>query len=397
MKKKALFSLMLLTLVIETIWVVEPVSLNPFSKIAIPKSASNVNFDCDLNPYRSHADFEQQANALVDERIKQGDFLGVAVGYYHERCGSYVSGAGFSSKRKQLPINSNTLMRSASITKPMTAIAIMQLYENGILDLDVPIQKYLKNFPVKAKGEITIRHLLKHTSGIPHYASKWEALSFSDYPTLNAATAIFNHKELEFTPGTQYLYSSYGYTILGAIIEEVTQMSYEEYMRKNVWEMAGMSDTGLEKSGYRYNNKSKLYLKIGTTYIKSPKTDLSNIYSAGGVQTTVGDLLKFGEAILQGKLVDHKTLKMMVNATDGLAPAIGDDPYGLGWAVYDHPKLGKIIQHGGSQPGASSFFAIFLDHSIVTTVLSNSFGSRQSAHSLSYQLAKLTLSPEEMQ
>ena len=357
----------------------------------------DANFDCGQNSYPSYTNFEQRANTLVDEHVKRGDFLGVAAGYYHEGCGSYVTGAGFGSKYKQLPTNSNTLMRAASITKPMTAIAIMQLYEDGIIDLDVPIQRYLKSYPVKTQGEITVRHLLKHTSGIPHYTSKWEALSFSDYPTLNAATEVFKHKELQFVPGTQYLYSSYGYTVLGAIIEEVTQMSYEDYMREHVWEIAGMYDTGLEKSGHRYGNKSNLYLKIGTTYIKSPTTDLSNIYSAGGVQTTVGDLLKFGEAILQDKLVEHKTLQMMINATDGLAPAIGDDPYGLGWAVYDHPKLGKIIQHGGSQPGASSFFAIFLDHNIVTAVLSNSFGSRQNAHSLSYQLVKLTLSPEEKQ
>lgn len=397
MKKKTLLILLILTLALGTVWVVEPVSLNPFGQVNVPKSMGDTNFDCDQNSYPSYTDFEQRANALVDKHIEHGDFLGVAAGYYHEGCGSYVTGAGFGSKYKQLPTNSNTLMRAASITKPMTAIAIMQLYEDGIIDLDVPIQRYLKSYPVKTQGEITVRHLLKHTSGIPHYTSKWEALSFSDYPTLNAATEVFKHKELQFVPGTQYLYSSYGYTVLGAIIEEVTQMSYEDYMREHVWEISGMYDTGLEKSGHRYGNKSNLYLKIGTNYIKSPTTDLSNIYSAGGVQTTVGDLLKFGEAILQDKLVEHKTLQMMINATDGLAPAIGDDPYGLGWAVYDHPKLGKIIQHGGSQPGASSFFAIFLDHNIVTAVLSNSFGSRQNAHSLSYQLVKLTLSPEEKQ
>ena len=82
---------------------------------------------------------------------------------------------------------------------------------------------------------------------------------------------------------------------------------------------------------------------------------------------------------------------MMINATDELAPATGDDPYGLGWAVYDDPKLGRMIQHAGKQPGTSSFFSIYMDHKIVSAVLSNSFGSRQNAFSLSRDVAILAI------
>ena len=152
-----------------------------------------------------------------------------------------------------------------------------------------------------------------------------------------------------------------------------------------------MSDTSLEKDGQNYNNKSRLYLKVKSTYIKSPNTDLSIIYPAGGVQSTSKDLLKFGEAVLNHKLIDSTSLNMMINATDELAPAKGDDPYGFGWAVYDDPKHGKIIQHGGTQPGTSSFFAIYLDHKIVSVVLSNSFGTRQNAFNLSRDISSLAL------
>lgn len=117
------------------------------------------------------------------------------------------------------------LGRIASITKPMTAIAIMQRYERGMIDLDKPIQTYIKEFPRKVKGDITIRLLLKHTSGIAHYSSKWDALSFTHYPTLANALDAFKDRELDFEPGTQYRYSSYGYTVLGAIIEEVSPKS----------------------------------------------------------------------------------------------------------------------------------------------------------------------------
>lgn len=334
---------------------------------------------------------ESKANDIINEHMASNNFLGVTAGLYIENCGTYLSGAGFTDKGDQKRTNSDMLGRIASITKPMTAIAIMQLHEKGILDLDKPIQTYLKEFPKKAKGDITIRHLLKHTSGISHYSSKWDALSFTYYETLVDALDAFKDNELNFEPGTQYMYSSYGYTVLGAIIEKVSQMSYGEYMRKNIWDKAGMSNTSLEVDKQKYNNKSRLYLKVGSTYIKSPNTDLSVIYPAGGVQSTAKDLLKFGEAVLHNKLIKSSTLEMMINATDELAPSIGDDPYGFGWAVYDDPKYGKIIQHGGSQPGTSSFFSIFLDHKIVSVVMSNSFGTRQNAFYLSRDIAILSL------
>lgn len=103
-------------------------------------------------------------------------------------------------------------------------------------------------------------------------------------------------------------------------------------------------------------------------FIKSPKNDLSVIYSAGGVQSTVEDMLRFGEAVLHNKLIEPATLEMMINATDELAPAMGDDPYGFGWSVYDDPDFGRIIQHGGTQPGSSAFFAVYLDHKILTVL-----------------------------
>jgi serine beta-lactamase-like protein LACTB len=391
MKKRKILLSIILIIIIGVTWIIEPLSLNPFSEVEIPKTQSEIDFNCEDASLVVNNELESKANKIINEHIASNNFLGVTTGLYIENCGTYVSGAGFSNKADQKGTNSNMLGRIASITKPMTAIAIMQLYEKGMLELDIPIQTYLKEFPEKVKGDITIRHLLKHTSGISHYASKWDALSFTHYPTLVNALDAFKDKELLFEPGTQYMYSSYGYTILGAIIEKVSQMSYGEYMKKHIWDIAGMSNTSLEEAKQKYNNKSGLYLKISSTYIKSPKTDLSIIYSAGGVQSTAKDMLKFGEAVLHNKLIQWTTLEMMINATDDLAPAIGDDPYGFGWAVYDDPKYGKIIQHGGTQPGTSSFFSIFLDRKIVSVVLSNSFGTRQNAFNLSRDIANLGL------
>lgn len=391
MKKRKIVLIILILLVSGVIWIIEPLSLNPFAQVNIPEAKS----ENDFNGIEAHVwgkgELVDKANGLINGYMASSNFLGVTAGLYIKDGGTYSSAAGFADKSEKERATVAMLGRIASVSKPMTAIAIMQLYEKGKLDLDKPIQTYLGEFPKKAKGDITIRQLLKHTSGIPHYSSKWEALSFTHYPTLKKAVEAFMDKELEFEPGTQYRYSSYGYTVLGAIIEEVTQMSYGDYMKKNIWDKAGMSNTSLEVDGQQYKNKSRQYLKIKSTYIKSPKTDLSIIYPAGGIQSTVGDLLKFGEAVLDNRLIKSSTLEMMINATDELAPAIGDDPYGFGWGVYDDPKYGRIIQHGGTQPGTSAFFSIFMDHKIVSAVMSNSFGTRQSAFYLSRDLAILAL------
>ncbi|MEH6535151.1 MAG: serine hydrolase domain-containing protein [Psychroserpens sp.] len=391
MKKRKILLLIILILTLGVTWIIEPLSFNPFSQVEIPEAKSEINFNCEEQHFAVNSELESKANEIINEHMASNNFLGVTAGLYIENCGTYISGAGFTDKSDQKITKSNMLGRIASITKPMTAIAIMQLYEKGMLDLDTPIQTYVKEFPKKAEGDITIRHLLKHTSGISHYSSKWDALSFTHYTTLTDALDAFKDNDLEFEPGTEFMYSSYGYTVLGAIIEKVSQMSYGEYMKKNIWDIAGMSNTSLEESGQDYRNKSQLYLKVKSTYIKSPKTDLSIIYPAGGIQSTAKDLLKFGEAVLHNKFIESATLDMMINATDDMAPAIGDDPYGFGWAVYDDVKYGRIIQHGGTQPGTSSFFSIYLDHKIVTAVLSNSFGTRQNAFSLSRDISYLAL------
>ena len=393
MKKRNLFVLTALFLIAAIVWVIEPLTLNPFIQVEIPKAKSEIALNCSDSHLTEERDLEREANSIVNAYMYSNSFLGVAAGLHTENCETYVSGAGFSDKKSKKRADGNMLARIASITKPMTAIAIMQLYEKGLLDLDKPIQTYLQEFPKKAKGAITIRQLLKHTSGISHYVSKWDAMSFTNYPSLVDALNAFKEKELAFEPGTQYMYSSYGYTVLGAIIEKVSQMSYGAYMKKNIWDKAGMSNTSLEEQQV-YVNKSRLYLKVKSTYIKSPKTDLSVIYPAGGVQSTAKDLLKFGEAVLSHTLIDSESLDMMIQATDTLAPAQGDDPYGFGWSVYDDPQKGRIIAHGGAQPGTSAFFAIYLDRKIVSVVLSNSFGTRQNAFDLSQDLANLALKAE---
>jgi len=372
------------------VWLIEPVSYLPWSNTVQTHIQVANDFRCRDG---QTIDLGEVENKLIDDLSLQ-KYLGMSAGIYKQDCERFIVAAGYSQKGKAEGFQTSTVGRVASITKPMTAIAIMQLYEQGKINLDDPIQTYLPEFPQNTQKQITVRHLLNHTSGIPHYSSKIDSLSFTHYESQNDAVDYIQSRGVISEPGERYTYSSFGYALLGAIIEKVSRLSLEEYLHLNVWQKAGMVNTSLEKEE-QVKNKAGLYIKLGSFYLKSPRNDLSLIYAAGGVQSTTNDLLKFGEAILANKLVSRQTLEQMIDITNSISIAAGDDPYGLGWYVYHHKKDGRIIAHSGAQPGANSYLKVYLDKSIVVATLSNAFGTKASVHAITNDMARLALQVED--
>lgn len=385
--KKIVTAVMLCVLLL-SLWVIEPLSFHPFYDAKEFSVKSTSHFHCETDKQQSS--LQSQADELFSRFINDAAFMGVSIGIHKQACGNYTAAAGYSSKQDQQAFKTNTINRIASISKPMTAIAIMQLHEQGKLDLDAPIKQYLPNLSPKFNSAITIRHLLNHTSGIPHYASRLDAMSFTHYKTSTETLNFIAQKNAASEPGERFIYSSYGYSVLGAIIESVSQQSYEDYLRINIWQKAGMTNTSLERE-LDTPNKSRLYLKAGSFFIRSPQTDLSLIYAAGGIQSTTEDLIKFGIAILNNTLISPTSLAQMIDASDSLAPAAGDNPYGLGWYVRNDPINGKMIMHSGAQPGVNSSLKIYLDKGIVVAAISNAFGSQNSLAKLSKEMEELVL------
>lgn len=363
---------------------IEPVSLNPLSELKTPFNSNKSTVGC-LDGDR--------LDDLLDQYLESSEFLGASLGVYKDGCSDYLAAGGWSNKRQRSSMVASTQVRTASVTKPMTAIAIMQLFEKGILELDTPIGNYLSNLPNTLIRDVTVRQLLGHTSGVRGYASVFEAMSYSQYEALSESLRQFIDDPLDSPPGTEYQYTSYGYSILGAIIEEQTGKSYREYMRDHIWSVAGMSNTQLD--GYEAHGNVGSYLKLGSLFIRLPRTDLSIIYPAGGVKSTVEDLLKFGRAVLGNKLIRADTFELMLNVEDSLSVKAGDSPYGLGWTVLESKSFGKFIVHSGSQPGAESFFAIYLDQPAVVAVLANAYSSGNEAYLLSRDVAKATLTANQ--
>lgn len=206
MKKLKTLLLTITASFILIIYVVEPISLNPFHEVSYGKAVTKGQ----LTSLDQNCSLEKEINELLSQRVEHSDFLGVTTGIYKQNCGMFLSAAGYMDKGKNIMIKPNSIGRIASVTKPMTAVAIMQLYERNLIELDLPIKQYIHEFKSKELGEVTIRQLLSHTSGIPHYSSKYEALSFTNYSSMSETISYIGTKDLVFEPGSRYLYSSYG-------------------------------------------------------------------------------------------------------------------------------------------------------------------------------------------
>lgn len=331
---------------------------------------------------------KKECEQLVESAIQQKQCIGIAAGFSKGNGETWMFGAGVSDIPSNQPFEPATKTRIASITKPMTAIAVMQLYENGLVDIDKPIQQYLPDFPEKEEGVITVKNLLQHTAGIGGYKSDKEQENTKQYSSLEHAMAIFKDRSLISVPGEEFSYSTYGYVILGALIEKVSGKSYEQYLRENIWFKAGMTNTGIESANTDLPKLSSIYHRNSKSKISEAKrTNLSDRMPGGGVYSTVSDMLLFGDAVLNHSLVSESTLSVMIEDAKVKKDGSG---YGLGWYLYGvNPKYGNVFGHTGAQTGSSAFLMLLPEEQTSIIVLSNTSGAMNKVSEIAVKLFDL--------
>lgn len=332
---------------------------------------------------------DQDPSLLLEKFITDNVAVGAVAGCAVDGEIKWQSAVGYADKKKRTPFKVNTITRVASVVKLFTAVAVMQLVEQGLIDLNDPIQKYISDFPKSKFGTITVKQLLNHTSGIGGYKSAKEAETKKEYPSLTDAMNVFKNRKLLFKPGTQYSYSTYGYVVLGVLIERVSGVSYEDYMQKNILDKAGMKHTGIEKFGIHISNKSSLYHRNRKGKIKSATVNnLSNRIPGGGFYTTLEDILKFGDAVINNLLISEKTLTSMFE-NNGLKK--GGNAHGIGWFMYaQKPNNSAVIGHSGEQSGCSAQLMIVPKSKTVVVVMANTSGSWKEAITLSAKLITIS-------
>lgn len=297
---------------------------------------------------------------------------------------SYAKGFGMADLENSVPAKAETVYRTASIAKSMTATAVMQLVEQGKIDLDSPIQKYCEAFPEK-QWPVTARQLLGHLAGVRHYKFPGEAGGTQNYFTIVDSMNLFKDEPLLQEPGTKFGYTTYGYSVLGCVIEGASGMSYEDYMREKVFGPAGMSATRTDNFRIVIPNRARGYARLSeqayNTLPESAKkfAKPGEIYNAslhdtsmkipgGGLVSTAVDLVKFAIAVNKGALVKKSTSDQMwtqQKTKDGK-----ETGYGLGWVISKASDY-KLVSHSGGQAGTSTLMMMLPEKGIVVAAMSN--------------------------
>jgi CubicO group peptidase (beta-lactamase class C family) len=257
----------------------------------------------------------------------------------------FEKGYGYKNKKENTWNDSNTVFQIGSITKQFTSAIILQLEEKNRLSLQDKLSKYIPDYP--NGDQITIEHLLTHTSGVYNYTNDTAFMRRSAFTPISrdSLIATFKNKPLDFHPGAQFNYSNSGYILLGYIIEKVTGKSYFQVVRENIFRPLHMDHTGFDFSGLVSADKAIGY-RPSETGEPAPIVDSSVSFAAGAIYTTLGDLYKWDRALYTGNIISPASLQKAF--TPHLAK------YGYGWTI-DSVHGKRVVEHGGGIPGFVSY------------------------------------------
>jgi CubicO group peptidase (beta-lactamase class C family) len=295
----------------------------------------------------------------------------------------WADGFGHADLENRVPARATTLYRIGSVSKPVTAAAVVQLALDGRLELDAPVQRYVPSFPRK-EHPITPRQLGGHLAGIRHYrGDESVAEGQRHYNDVVEALGIFGEDPLLFAPGEQYSYSSYGWNLISAVVQGAAGKPFLAYMQANVFDPLGLTHTHADDPRAIIPDRARFYETSGGGIRNAPFVDNSYKWAGGGFISSVEDLVRFGSAHLQPGFLPQEGLDLLFSAQrTNTGENIG---YGIGWRVGtfgelfpgDHElrdsELGglRAMHHGGSSVGGRAFLLLVPERRMVVAMLVN--------------------------
>jgi CubicO group peptidase (beta-lactamase class C family) len=313
-------------------------------------------------------------SAVKTEMVRQR-LVGAAVGVVQDGRIVYTQGYGWQDREKRIPASRNTMFRWASISKPVTAVAAMQLVDKGRLNLDADVRSYVPEFPDKGKP-ITVAQTLSHQSGLPFYTNgkviprdrKYD----TPHPFADVVTAVdtFALSPLLFDPGTKYSYTTYGYILASAVVQRAGNEPFAQQVKERIAVPLGMTTFQPDYQWKDIANRAVGYRKHGDEIVPSSNTDVSWKLGGGGYISDIGDLARFAQGLLNHKLVSRAAERLMwtPRATSGGTKT----DYGLGFDVRLDGAGRRTVSHGGSQEKTRSLMWLRPEERRAIVVFSNS-------------------------
>ncbi len=313
-----------------------------------------------------------RANAYLEGLVKDQKISGVAVAVLKGGDIVFTKNYGYVDLSKREAVTDNSQFGIMSISKNFVAVAVVQLSDKKLLDLDAPITKYLKNLP-KQYDNVLIYQLLNHTAGVPDYVEVpgYLAQANRSQTPLQVLEPILN-RPLSFKPGERSVYSNSGYFLLGLAIEKVSGSSLAEYLRKNIFEPTGMRSTFLDDNSRSGKPKTKGYVAISGELKEVVPLDPSQYWAAGGIVTTKSDIILWNAALRNGSLLPVKEISQMMQPSKLSDGSFGE--FGLGFELMNTPNM-KVVGYSGSGIGFNAAYLQFIDDSLTVIVLTNTSGS----------------------
>ncbi len=340
------------------------------------------------------ASLEAVIDSIALEPIQDGQAAGMTVAVSRNGELIYLKGYGLVDLEWSVPTPEDATYEIGSVTKQFTAVAALQLVENGKLSLQDELSKYFPDFNFRGY-QLTVGQLFDHTSGIKGYTeipAFWE-LSLHEYPR-DTLLAIVEKEGFDFEPGTAQIYNNTAYFMLGLIIEQVSDTTYAAYLEENVFKPAGLTNT-------YYCDERKVVEHHAHGYDMGPEGELmlkgyldhTWPYAAGSLCSTAADLVKWNQALHGGKVLSPEMYRLMIT------PGTLNDGTPLRYAkgLTNYLEDGhRLIGHGGGINGFLSDSRYYPDEELVIVTLINTAGPVNPA-SISRKIARRILGVEKEQ
>lgn len=332
-------------------------------------------------PYWAAAIAEAR-EVVLEERARQGiPAISAAVAIDGKIVWS--EGFGYADLENLVPARAGTLYRIGSVSKPVTAAAVVQLAVAGELDLDAPVQRYVPSFPEKAHP-VTTRQLAGHIAGIRHYRGG-ESVSAGQrhYDDVVDGLHIFADDPLEFAPGERYSYSSYAWNLISAVVQGAAEQPFLAYMQEHVFDPLALNHTFADDPRLIIPNRARFYEWSNGQTLNATFVDNSYKWAGGGFISSVEDLVRFGSAHLGTDFLPQEALDLLF--TSQRTTAGEETGYGIGWRVGTYGELFpeesderggrlsrlRVMHHGGSSVGGRAFLLLVPDAELTAAVLIN--------------------------
>jgi len=320
------------------------------------------------------------ANKRLDAAVNANGFPALSIAIGQDGDVVWARAMGFRDLDTKTPVMLDTKFRIGSVSKAVTATTAAKLSEENILSLDEPIREIVPYLPQK-KYDITPRQLMTHTAGVRHYGSCF-CFPFDEYSnrkhhdSVESAVGIFSKAQLLFEPGTEFSYSSYGFTLASAAMEGASGMSFDDIIESKLTAPLQMENTMRE--GLANGDIAVPYVVRDNSYKPAYQVDNSNKTAGGGFVSTPTDLVLMTQAILSGEYVDDALRNNLFFTPQKLENGeVNHQNYAFGWrshlssGTFNEDRKIMISHHGGVAMGGIAFLIMYPEHDISIAVVTN--------------------------